>query len=595
MNWARSANRKETLHLLPIHLTWSLLLEIVKMNLDHLYDKNGAVEPNKLKTLGEEDKNYIIDLTSFLQNEPTISQRLRCLQLKITEHEKCEFCHVYLRYSPHKHELFKKVCTCDGYKNSPRKRNEIKARIEKFNETIDNRNKNFTPAPILEYESLREILKKHICVETYTQYVIQNVLYKIPGVKESLFYYEPHGRISYKIAKILYGQGYCEKCAAETRFLSIENGFSKYCQRCGGAMAKSQNALKNAVDLLIMAGYTIVHRPNSIQNTFTLMCQRGHTFERRFNNGRINSDLTKLCQYCYPRTISSYEFEIKNFLEANGIDAVQQYPIHKYKNGVTRTDLFLPNYNIAIEFNGLMWHSYGKSKTSRFNNHADEKYDKHLCKTIMCENLGIELLHIFENEWLQKQDIWKSTILSKCNKTEKIHSRLCDIRIIDDDTYKAFMNDNHLEGYIKADYTMGLFHDDQLVAAMAFSKKPNDFYELIRFASKCYVTVIGGFSKLLKFFIKRYSTTRIITHADRRWSNDDVYKKVGFELTKIQHPRYWYIPSNNLYCPIDQLHKHKFEDSYDKESFDLMLDIGYRRIWDCGVKTYTLINNICNF
>ena len=360
------------------------------MNLDHLYDKNGAVEPNKLKTLGEEDKNYIIDLTSFLQNEPTISQRLRCLQLKITEHEKCEFCHVYLRYSPHKHELFKKVCTCDGYKNSPRKRNEIKARIEKFNETIDNRNKNFTPAPILEYESLREILKKHICVETYTQYVIQNVLYKIPGVKESLFYYEPHGRISYKIAKILYGQGYCEKCAAETRFLSIENGFSKYCQRCGGAMAKSQNALINAVDLLIMAGYTIVHRPNSIQNAFTLMCQRGHTFERRFNNGRINSDLTKLCQYCYPRTISSYEFEIKNFLEANGIDAVQQYPIHKYKNGVTRTDLFLPNYNIAIEFNGLMWHSYGKSKTSRFNNHADEKYDKHLCKTIMCENLGIE-------------------------------------------------------------------------------------------------------------------------------------------------------------------------------------------------------------
>jgi hypothetical protein len=130
---------------------------------------------------------------------------------------------------------------------------------------------------------------------------------------------------------------------------------------------------------------------------------------------------------------------------------------------------------------------------------------------------------------------------------------------------------------------------------MAFSKKPNDFYELIRFASKCYVLVIDGFSKLLKFFIKRYSTTRIIAHADRRWSNDDMYKKVGFELTKIQHPRYWYIPSNNLYCPIDQLHKHKFEDSYDKESFDLMLDIGYRRIWDCGVKTYTLINNICNF
>lgn len=51
-------------------------------------------------------------------------------------------------------------------------------------------------------------------------------------------------------------------------------------------------------------------------------------------------------------------------------------------------DIFIPNLNIAIEYNGVYWHS-------------DKKIDKeyHITKTTECEKHGISLIHIFEDEW----------------------------------------------------------------------------------------------------------------------------------------------------------------------------------------------------
>lgn len=55
-------------------------------------------------------------------------------------------------------------------------------------------------------------------------------------------------------------------------------------------------------------------------------------------------------------------------------------------------DIYIPDLKIAIEFNGIYWHSSLKK---------DEYY--HQNKTIDCARLGVRLIHIFEYEWEDNQ------------------------------------------------------------------------------------------------------------------------------------------------------------------------------------------------
>ena len=74
---------------------------------------------------------------------------------------------------------------------------------------------------------------------------------------------------------------------------------------------------------------------------------------------------------------------------------------------------------------------------------------------------------------------------------------------------------------------------------MCFFKRKDNIYELNRFATNC--NVIGGFSKLLKYFQRNYKWHEIVSFADRRWSEGGVYEKSGFELEQINKPDYSYV------------------------------------------------------
>ena len=68
---------------------------------------------------------------------------------------------------------------------------------------------------------------------------------------------------------------------------------------------------------------------------------------------------------------------------------------------------------LAFEFNGLYWHN----ELNKTNNY-------HLNKSNLCEEKGIQLISIWEDDWVYKQDIVKSMILNKLNKTKnRIYAR----------------------------------------------------------------------------------------------------------------------------------------------------------------------------
>ena len=64
-------------------------------------------------------------------------------------------------------------------------------------------------------------------------------------------------------------------------------------------------------------------------------------------------------------------------------------------------DLYIPEFKLGLEFNGVYYHSI------KFK---DEFY--HQNKSIKCYDKGINLIHIYENEWVDNQDNIKSYILS---------------------------------------------------------------------------------------------------------------------------------------------------------------------------------------
>jgi hypothetical protein len=149
-----------------------------------------------------------------------------------------------------------------------------------------------------------------------------------------------------------------------------------------------------------------------------------------------------------------------------------------------------------------------------------------------------------------KKDIVKSRIKNILGLTgNKIYARKCEIREVKSSESKLFLNDNHIQGNVNSKIKLGLYYNDELVSLMTFgSLRKNlnqssidNVYELLRFCNKLNCSVIGGADKLLKHFIKEYNPKEIISYADRRWSQGDLYSNLGFtEITKNK-PNYWYI------------------------------------------------------
>jgi hypothetical protein len=276
------------------------------------------------------------------------------------------------------------------------------------------------------------------------------------------------------------------------------------------------------------------------------------------------------------------ENEVKDFIKLLNINTIEN---SRKIISPLELDIFIPSHNIAIEFNGLYWHSE-LYKPSNY----------HLNKTELCEKQGIQLIHIFEDEWLFKQDIVKSRLMNILGLTpNKIYGRKTIIKEVSPKESKEFLNNNHLQGSTNASIKLGLYYNNELVSVMLFNKPrlgigvTYDGYELSRFCNKLNTSVIGGADKLLKYFIKTYQPKQILSYADIRWSQGDLYQKLGFKETHINKPNYWYIINN------DRKHRFSFRkhilnkngfDIKNKTEHEIMLERKIYRIYDCGTITY---------
>ena len=292
------------------------------------------------------------------------------------------------------------------------------------------------------------------------------------------------------------------------------------------------------------------------------------------------------CRKCKSIT-SQYENEMISFIESIVGPEKLIRNDRKLLDGF-EVDAYIPSKNVAFEFDGLYWHCE--------INKPDKNY--HLNKTIECEKKGVQLIHIFEDEWVDKQEICKSRIKNILGVTEnKVYGRKCSIEIIDFNKSKEFFDTNHIQGSVRCSVTIGLKYNNEYVAMMSFGKARknlgrtavNDEYEMLRFCNKLNYSVIGGASKIMKYFINNYHPKKIISYADKRWSNGNLYERIGFNFIHNSSPSYFYIVGNkrkNRFAFRKDILVSKYGCSKNDTEHNFCLNNGLYRIYDCGTKLY---------
>lgn len=304
-------------------------------------------------------------------------------------------------------------------------------------------------------------------------------------------------------------------------------------------------------------------------------------FQDHIDNGRVPR-----CYHCFPKIKgrSNIEKEIEIFC--------RQYFSNITKHNRTilngkELDIYLPDIRLGIEINGIFWHSEIAGKKSR---------NYHFEKTKLAKEKGVTLIHIFEDEWINKSDIIRSILLNKFGKIKiRISGRSCEIKKVESKLAKSFLNENHIQEYIGG-INFGLFHENLLVSILTIGRPRYNSeydYEILRFCNKKNIIVNGGLSKLIKHTIREYSGT-FITYSDVRFGDGKGYLNCGFSLKGYSKPNYYYVNNKHI-KRLSRLNfqKHKLSKilaTYDgnlSEWENMQLN-GYDRIWNCGNYIYEL-------
>jgi hypothetical protein len=282
-------------------------------------------------------------------------------------------------------------------------------------------------------------------------------------------------------------------------------------------------------------------------------------------------------QDLYKKRGNTYlESEMKSFLDENNI--IYENSNRTILNG-KELDFYIPEHNIAIEMNGLYWHNTDSRPNKNY----------HYNKWKDCQDNGIHLVSIFEDDWNLQQEKICNMLLTFFNKKQKgIPARKTNIQKIKGSNAKIFLNQYHLQGYVSGIH-YGAFDGENLIGVMSFGYTRNGRFELSRFVMDNY-SHPGLFSKLFKYAQNDLKFTEVVSFSDNTCFTGNVYKINGFDFIQVIEPDYKYIVNKK------RVHKSNFKKSNIKNKFPHMVEmiengmtereamdlLGIPRIYDCG-------------
>lgn len=367
-----------------------------------------------------------------------------------------------------------------------------------------------------------------------------------------------HGTITAWMNNILRGKG-CPQCAADAR-TGTTQAFIESAQNIHGTQYE----------------YKLTEYENA-RTKVQIECKL-HGIFKQTPNKHLSGQGCPICA----RNVSKSELVLKEYLESLGVVV-----IHRDRTILApkELDLWLPEHNIGIEYHGLHWHT-----VNRVGNAHREKWE-------LANSVGVRIIQIFEDEWLNKQEIVKARLRAIVGKSNKIYARKTEVKTIEFSQAREFLEAHHIQGAGPAAKAYGLFHQDQLVAVATFGKSrtggmtaaKDSKWEVLRYASEG--TVVGGFTKLFSAFLRQYTPEEVISYCDLRYGIGGVYKAAGFQLHGITEPDYWWVPNGKVQrVPRYRTQKHKLRThpelgayyAPEKSEVEICAEAGWQKIMGVG-------------
>ena len=293
------------------------------------------------------------------------------------------------------------------------------------------------------------------------------------------------------------------------------------------------------------------------------------------------------CPSCWSKQfISKGETQVADYIKGLGL-TIKQTNRSIIKG--QELDIYVPEKNIAVEYNGIYWHSEAGGKNRNY----------HYNKWLACKEQGIQLIQIWEDDWIYNPNIVKTMLAFKFgagDMSKKIFARKTRVIKIKKQQAELFLENNHIQGYSSGTHYVSLQNElNEVVAVIVLRKEKNNVLNIVRFATS--VPVIGGFTKLIKYATKTYNPSAFVTFSDNTVSNGLLYINSGFVVEKELAPDYMYV--------VGSERKHKFGYRLKKFKNDpnLLWDETMTerelaelnklpRIWDAGKTKYIFrINN----
>lgn len=281
--------------------------------------------------------------------------------------------------------------------------------------------------------------------------------------------------------------------------------------------------------------------------------------------------------------VSKAESSVCQLLDALGVSYVQS--VTNVLSKRRELDIYIPELNLAIEYCGLFWHSDR-------NNYSPSKHQE---KFLECQQLGIKLITLFEDEWLFKREIVESRIRSLVGKNVRLFARKCTVGVAETEVATVCLNQWHIQGAKSSSRNVSLYSEGDVVAILTYGKPRygSEDIEIIRYATKPGITVVGGFSKLLKAMQTKVGIGSIVSYSDNRWGSGGVYRMAGMEYDGITQPSYYYfIPAERKRYHRSTFMKHKIVANMGGDPLltevQNMHNFGYNRIFDCGTSRWVM-------
>jgi len=384
-----------------------------------------------------------------------------------------------------------------------------------------------------------------------------------------------HGEILKRPSDLTSGYG-CALCRDQ-------NGARKRQTKLEDVIAKFSEVHGDRYD------YSLVTQPKNNKTNVNVICKKHGVFSVQV----LNHTQGQNCGKC-TEPESKGERAIAAWLESKGevVAARTRKLIPPYE-----IDVYLPERNLAIEYCGIYWHS-------DLSDPKRDIEDRHYRKYKLCQELGIQLITIFETEWIKKFDLVLDMLGNRLGySAQKFQARKCSV-VRGGLDYDAFYKANHIQGPPRGGLTYGLIYNQAPVAMMTFSKATShrglkSRWELVRFASVG--NVVGGASRLFRAFIRDETPGSVVSYSDNRFFSGNMYQKLGFEFDGDSPPSYSVIiPGRRILRHKSNFRRknlpkiiaqYKLDDVFDPETDprsegEFCKQHGFGRIYDCGKKRW---------